>query len=496
MHRTLCVFIAALLACCLSAQELSDSIYAAEVLAELPTVAPDSMAQMSCDVVDDEVDTVPDYISHSIFRSWRKGHPFKHSVMGYRRSARWQNQVDSLYRQVSLLPLDRKAMQYLYDMRLPLISAGDVPVSRPISVGEDVMRQDSLDALPESFVADPALLFNLQNVYERQRHQVRYNYASRDPRRFRFARRDFDVPTANSKMLDTESSLQSNRIVDDLELDFSNATLEDFNQQLVIKADKWHWKGDHTLQMQQTALSDNWYKGGDNNMSLSGQQKLQISRYDEQQKTTFEMVLDLKLSAFYTTADTVHHLKVSDNEFTWNIKYGYKAWKKWYYSAQLYTKTPVFDYYAANSSVTKSTFLSPLEVNLSLGVDYQFTSPKKTFTYSLLVAPLSYNMKYVRDGRVNETSYGLDEGDSFLHEFGASLTTKFDWKMGHNATWSSRLYCFTSYSKVVAEFENTLSFNISRYFSARIYAYPRLDDSRDSQLQYKEMLTFGFNYMW
>lgn len=441
-----------------------------------------------------EVDSI-NLFSSAYFRSWSKNYPLV-SKENLNIDASTRQIVDSLLLVVYALPRDREGFKYLYDMRLPLTSAGDVPETVFRSVGEDVMMQDSIERQAEAFINDQASLFNLQNAYEQQRHQARFNYASVDPRRYRFARRDFDVPTANTKTIDTESSLQNTRIVDDLVLDFSNAALEDFSQQLVIKADKWHWKGDHTLQMQQTALSDNWYKGGDNNMSLSGEQKLSISRFDERKKTTFEMVLDLKLSAFYTTADTIHQLKVSDNQFTWDVKYGYQAWKKWYYSTQLYAKTPIFDYYASNSKVTKSSFLSPLEVNLSLGMDYKYTSPKKRFSYSLLLAPLSYNMKYVRDHRVNETSYGLKEGESSLHEFGATLTNKFDWKMGQNATWSSRLYCFTSYKKVLVEFENTFTFNISRFFSARIYAYPRFDDSSDSKIQMKEMLTFGFNYVW
>lgn len=494
MHRILCFIIAALCVLTLSAQEVAlPDTTATDSLAGWPTSSSDVVAAGACE---EPQDTLPEYIQQSLFRSWRRTNPLRSPRRFEHYRPESQTLVDSLMQVVVALPRDDKSMQYLYDMRLPLISAGDVPVAPVTSVGDDVMLQDSLSLLPESFVSDPALLFNLQNAYERQRHQVRYNYASVDPRRFRFARRTFDVPTANSHVIDTESSLQNTRIVDDLELDFSNASLEDFGQQLVIKADKWHWKGDHTLQMQQTSLSDNWYKGGDDNMSVSGEQKLSISRYDEHQKTTFEMILDLKLSAFYTTSDTVHQYKVSDNLFTWDIKYGYKAWKKWYYSTQLYAKTPIFDYYTANSKVTKSTFLSPLEVNLSLGMDYKYTSPKKAFTYSLLLAPFSYNMKYVRDERVNETTYGLDEGDKFKHEFGSTLTNKFDWKMGPNATWSSRLYCFTSYRNVLFEFENTFTFAISRYFSARIYAYPRFDDSRDSKIEMKEMLTFGFNYIW
>lgn len=437
-----------------------------------------------------------DYITKALYRSWR--HNYRSSFVRPAPSSNpmVRGQVDSLLAVVSSQPHDYVGMRYLYDMRLPLISSGSVPMTETLTIGEEVLLQDSLTRRPESCICYRESLFDRQNAYERQRHNVRFNYASVDPRRFRYARRHFDVPTANSKVLDTESSLQNTRIIDDMSLDFSDATLEDFGHQLVIKADKWHWKGDHTLQMQQTALSDHWYKGGDNNMSVSGDQKISISRYDENKKTTFEMVLDLKLSAFYTTADTVHQLKVSDNQFTWDVKYGYKAWKWWYYSTQLYAKTPVFDYYASNSRVTKSSFLSPLEVNLSLGMDFKYTSPKKNFNYSLLLAPLSYNMKYVKDHRVNETSYGLEKGDKTLHEFGATLTNKFDWKMGPNATWSSRLYCFTSYKKVLVEFENTLTFNLSRLFSARIYLYPRFDDSSDRDVQYKEMFTFGFNYAW
>lgn len=490
MHRILCAIIAALYASFLFAQNELDSIAVADSVAELQT---DSLVG---DVYAVEEVALPSYTVESLYRTWVRNHPSDPTLKVALLNASARQAVDTLRRQVFDLPFDRRQMRYLYDMRLPLISTGEVPVVVPMSVAGDVAMLDSLERLPESFVADRSLLFSQQNSWEEQRLLARFNYASADLRRYRFARRDFDVPTANSKVLDTESTLQNTRIVDDVDLDFSNASLEDFGQQLVIRADKWHWKGDHTLQMQQTALSDNWYKGGDNNMSLSGDQKLSISRYDENQKTTFEMILDLKLSAFYTTADTVHHLKVSDNLFTWDIKYGYKAWKKWYYSTQLYAKTPIFEYFNSNDTKVKSSFLSPLEVNLSLGMDYKYTSPSKRFTYSLLLAPLSYNVKYVKDDRVNETAYGLDEGDTFLHEFGSTLTNKFDWKIGQNASWSSRLYCFTSYRKVLVEFENTFTFNISRFFSARIYAYPRFDDSLDSEVQFKEMVTFGFNYAW
>ena len=442
---------------------------------------------------------VPPYMRQAVYRSWRRSHPTLPGEAPYRtrsRSARLM--ADTLRRAVDNMPLDTSNvdMLYLYDMRLPLISSGEVPNDSTLKLHELVQRNENSYFDEELPIAHFSEEYDRQQRNEQQRHIVRYNYAMQDPRRFRYARRQFEVPTSASHTIDSRATVHETRIADDLDIDFSQASLLDFGQSVVIKADKWHWKGDHTLTMQQTALSDNWYKSGDNNMSLSGDQKITVTRYDEEQITTFETILDLKLSGYYTKADTVHRMRVNDNEFTLTSKYGYKAWKKWYYTGQLYAKTPIFDYYATNSKVCKSTFLSPLELNISLGVDYKYTSPNKRFVYSLLLAPLSYDMKYVRDDRVSVTQFGIDEGDRTMNSFGSSLTTKFDWKISDDVSWSSRLYYFTSYSMLKVEYENTIDFKVSRFFTCRFYAYPRFDDSRDRKREIKEMMTIGFSYRW
>lgn len=439
---------------------------------------------------------VPSYMQKALFRSWRLAHPLKSTVAKPSTSRLRLPQVDSLLQLVNSLPVDHGDMLYLYDMRLPLINSGSVPADslQPFwqlsARGEE--QQYCLD-LPVPHFEDTYLS---QQENEMQRHVARFKYAAPDPRRFRYARRNFFVPTADSRTIDTKESVQNVRVVDDIVVDFGNTDIDLWGPGVVLKADKWHWKGDHTLTMQQTALSENWYKGGDNNMSISSEQKFTISRYDEEKKTNFETIIDLKLSGYYTKADTIHRMKVSDNELSLNVKYGYRAWKKWYYSAQLYAKTPVFDYYNHNSNTCVSTLFSPLELNLSLGVDYQYTSPNKRFVYSLLLAPLSYDLKAVSDDRIDVTKYGIEAGNSTLHNFGSTVTSKMEWKMSENASWSSRLYYFTTYNSVKVEFENTLNFRISRFFSTRIYAYPRFDDTRDRKIEIKEMLTVGFSYQW
>lgn len=507
MRRILCLSLLLLVALCVHAQEAdSVALWNDTVVAESVAEAVDATMLIAEDMEAEPAETeapvaeIPAYMRRSVMRSWRRVHPSTR-LQGHPHQRRFMPSVssllDSLRLAVSLRdPQLAAEMRYLYDMRLPVISSGSIPSDSITTLAQLVDIDEQQAASAQLPIAHPDELYDRQLMNEEQRHRVRFNYASTDPRRFRYARRQFDVPTSDSRTIDTRSTVQGLRLVDDIDVNFGNAALEDFDRTFQLKADRWHWKGDHTLTMQQTALTSNWYNGGDNNMSVSGEQKLTVNRYDEDSKVTFEGVLDLKLSGYYTKADTIHRMRVSDNEFTLNLKYGYKAWKKWYYSAQLYAKTPVFDFYNANSKICKSTFLSPLEMNLAFGVDYKYTSPNKKFTYSLLLAPLSYDMKYVHDPRVSVTSYKIKEGETSLHNFGSTVTTKFDWKMGQNATWSSRLYYFTTYHAMKVEFENTFNFKISRFFTTRIYLYPRFDDTSDVKAEVKEMLTVGFSYAW
>lgn len=511
MHRIFCLIILLLTACLrLTAQVMPDpaTYYPADptvqgVMQEVTDAAQASGTDAGADSAAETVaapvaDQVPPSMLRSAWRSWWLSHPVptkQEAPADYRRSPWVMGLLDSLRNAVTYDPGSLTDMRYLYDMRLPLMSSGSVPTEQDWGVGALVTRQEKVAARNEMPVTYADESYQQQLLNEQQRHLTRYNYASHDPRRFRYARRNFIVPTTDMHVLEQQNSWDT-PLVADLDVNLGNASLESFGQDFFVTADRWHWKGDHTFTLQQTALTANWYNGGDNNMSLASDQKLTVTRYDEYSKVTFEGIFNLKLAGYYTKADTIHRMRVSDNEFNLNLKYGYRAWKKWYYSAQLYAKTPIFDFYNANSRTCKTTFLSPLEMNLALGVDYQYTSPNKRFTYSLLLAPLSYDMKYVKDPRINVTSYKIKEGESSVHNFGSTITTKFDWKMGPNASWSSRLYYFTTYHALKVEFENTLNFKISRYFTARIYFYPRFDDNTDVEVEGKEMMTIGFSYAW
>lgn len=62
--------------------------------------------------------------------------------------------------------------------------------------------------------------------------------------------------------------------------------------------------------------------------------------------------------------------------------------------------------------------------------------------------------------------------------------------------WVGRIYYFTDYTSTQVEWENTFNLSINRYLSARVFLYPRFDDSRkrkddQSNFEFNELLSLG-----
>lgn len=412
-------------------------------------------------------------------------------------SASGSASVDSLlvnYVQEPQLNSDR----YAYSLVLPLTNHGFIPDYKTPTLSDEIARQKADSARVDACLPRYAQPYERQLARDAERINAQFYAINGNPRLFKFARNtEFEIPTIDMSQFTVESTIIGTQLtnVPKIIAD-NNLAMDDLMPEIKVKTDRWHWKGDHAVQMSQTALSSNWYNGGDDNLTVNSQQRINVTRFDENKKTTFEIDMSLKLSGYYTKTDTVHSMKVSDNEFSINIKYGYKAFKKWYWTIQTYGKTELLDKYPSNSTSLSATWLSPLDLNVAAGLDYQYTNPKETFKFSMLLAPVSYNLRYVNDPRVDVTRYGIDPDKHASNDFGSTATIKMDWTINNWLKWSSRLYYFTTYKDVLMEFENTLNIALGRLFSARLYYYPRFDDKIDDRIQTKEILTFGFNYAW
>lgn len=267
---------------------------------------------------------------------------------------------------------------------------------------------------------------------------------------------------------------------------------------VVEKPNFWTFGGDYYLQFLQNYVSGNWYKGGESNYSMVASATLQAN-YNNKQKVKFENKLELKLGLQTSSGDTLHNIKTSEDLIRYTGKLGLQASKSWYYTLQLIAYTQFMRGYKSNDPLVYSDILSPLNLNLSLGMSYSVNAFNGKLTGSVQLAPLAYNFRYV--GRKSlATRYGLDEGSHTMNDFGSEFTIDLTWAFSEMIKWKTRLYGYTTYERTELEWENTFTFQFNKYISSNIFIYPRFDDGssvKDAHYgywQFKEYASIGFAY--
>ena len=266
---------------------------------------------------------------------------------------------------------------------------------------------------------------------------------------------------------------------------------------VVKKPNFWKYSGDYYLQMLQNYVSSNWYKGGESNYSMVASVTMQAN-YNNKQKVKLDNKLEMKLGFQTSRGDTLHSFKTSEDLIRYTGKLGLQASKKWYYSLQLIAYTQFMRGYKSNDKMVYSDILSPLNINLSVGMDYNVEWFNKKLTGNIHLAPLAYNFKYV--GRKElATRYGLDEGKHTLNDFGSECTVDLTWAFTNTIKWKTRLYGYTTYERAEVEWENTISFQFNKYITSNLFIYPRFDDGAKKDddhgyWQLKEYMSIGFAY--
>lgn len=277
-------------------------------------------------------------------------------------------------------------------------------------------------------------------------------------------------------------------------------------EKIEVEINKRHWL--HTfnasLQFSQAYISPNWYQGGTGQLNLIANIFFNVKLNPVYHPNLlFESTMQYKLGVNSAPDDQVRNYSISEDLLQINSTFGVRAAKHWYYSVSGQFKTQVVNSYESNSYRMMSSFLSPADLNLGLGMTYNYTSPKKNVIFDTSISPLSYNMKIcIRPNDIiDHENFGIEPNKKCAINIGSSFEAKLAWKITDNISYSTRLFFFTDYSDIEADWENTLALAINKYLLTQIFVHARYDtatpaveNARWHKLQLKEILSFGVAY--
>lgn len=269
------------------------------------------------------------------------------------------------------------------------------------------------------------------------------------------------------------------------------------------KASAWQGKANVLLQISQTAISENWYKGGNDFFSLLGVVSGNIN-YDNKKKVKWENNFEWRNGFNTVEGDTLGRKAMpSDDVLKINSKYGLKATGNFYYSTSMEFQTQLFkNPKGVNDKEMKARFLTPIRLNIGIGMDYKY---KKL---SVALSPLSFKYIYLTDTTtttdgfyLNPKTFGIEAGENHMKEFGSKLIVQLaDYRPIPDLKINSKFNFYTNYEKFEIDWEIVAELSFNRFFSTRLMLNPRFDNTvilendEKAKIQMKEMLTVGFSY--
>ncbi len=265
----------------------------------------------------------------------------------------------------------------------------------------------------------------------------------------------------------------------------------------------WTLRGNGSLGFNQTSLS-NWAKGGESSLAM-----LLISKYNanySKNKIKWENSAEFR---YGISKSKSRGLEKNDDKLEIQSRFGYSAFKKWYYSGESNFRTQIANGYTFPDKINPiSAFMAPGFLTFSLGLDYK---PNKDF--SLFLSPFTSKTTYIRDTVIIKPStYGLLPGTKKLWEPGFIVKANWHLRVAENITYDTKGEFFNSYmypfKKVAIEWEQVLLMQVNRFINVRIMThmiydyntkFPIFDGEgkvtgQKPKLQFEELFTVGFAY--
>lgn len=404
--------------------------------------------------------------------------------------------VFSGYQEIQEIPTwSKQPIKYrIKRLRTRFINSNDTTTIEETEVQEEVTVPDSVSSMPSLLSYEtPEWLQNAWSTAASQ-ESLLYSYMIANPLSIEKAYWDLPVPPVLLK--DDRSYMAFINQQKVPEATAADAKVEE----VVIKKRHWLHTVNAALQFSQAFVSPNWYQGGNNYLALlfNFNWNVQLNQVYHP-NILFQSDLTYKMALSSNPSGYMHKYTIAEDNFQYNLNAGYKAAKNWYYSFNLQFKTQLLNNYEQDSDTRTAAFLSPGDLNLGLGMAYSRKNKLNTFQYTLTISPLSYNLKTCISNKVDHLTYSIPVDKKSKSEIGSNLEFNMDWKITPNISYKTRVFMFTDYKYYLADWQNTLSFEINKFLSTQIFVHLRYDGSTESDSKWKkfmlrEILSFGLSY--
>ena len=256
-----------------------------------------------------------------------------------------------------------------------------------------------------------------------------------------------------------------------------------FAQENVVE--KWKNGGKGNLQFSQAALK-NWVAGGENALALNvGFNYFMNYKFE---KMTWKNNLDVAYGIQIKDTES----QKTDDKIDFSSTFGYEASKKWYYSGMYSFKTQMTKGYTDTLRI--SNFLAPAYMLFTLGMKYEAGD-----NFSFMISPVTGKMTLVLDPLLTAAgSFGLAPGQRVRTELGAFAKVAFKATLVENVTFDTKCEFFANYFgspfAIDINWDVMLAMKINDFLTTNISTQLIYDRDVSTNVQFKEIFTFGLSY--
>ena len=263
----------------------------------------------------------------------------------------------------------------------------------------------------------------------------------------------------------------------------------------MTKLDSSGWKkiGFFIFNVNQAALSD-WSSGGERFLiGING--ILNYTLHHQKGKYSKDTYIDVELGAveassfkkFRKTTDRIDvTMEMDHSTSNKNIFYGLLI--------NLNTQLLGGHNYALTEHDKISSFLTPGKILLAPGIDFKFHNSSSYFSFFISPSTFRWVTKIDNDF-YHQLNFGVDSAHKINTEFGAYITSHYNFRISNTARFIGRFDLFSNYLRKPENIDvlmnNLLTINISNAFAANILLDIIYDEDTKSRTQIQEIFGLG-----